>query len=193
VVAGTSHVIAIPSLVGATLSLVGATLSLVGATPSLVAATPSLMSATLSLVLAPLILMSATPSLVIAALSLVLAIASLVVAILSLVLSIPSHAVAIPCGRHRGTAAPRPLGTFRGLRATHKEMDLDANALLASLFIGLIGAACFVYGRRQGRLSPMAVGAAMVVYPYFVPNVLVMAAIAVALLAAMWVATRAGW
>jgi hypothetical protein len=72
-------------------------------------------------------------------------------------------------------------------------VDLDANALLASLFIGLVGAACFVYGRRQGRLPPMAVGAAMVIYPYFVPNVLVMVGVAIALLVAMWGALRAGW
>jgi hypothetical protein len=72
-------------------------------------------------------------------------------------------------------------------------VDLDANALLASLFIGLVGTACFVYGRRQGRLPPMAVGAAMVIYPYFVPNVLAMAAVAVALLLALWGAMRAGW
>jgi hypothetical protein len=72
-------------------------------------------------------------------------------------------------------------------------MDLDANALLASFFIGLVGVACFLYGRRQGRLPPMVVGAAMVVYPYFVPNVVVMIAIAVALVAAMWGAIRLGW
>jgi hypothetical protein len=72
-------------------------------------------------------------------------------------------------------------------------MDLDANALLASLFIGLVGAACFLYGRRQGRLPPMVVGAAMVVYPYFVPNLAAMIAIAAALLAAMWGAIRLGW
>ena len=72
-------------------------------------------------------------------------------------------------------------------------MDLDANALLASLFIGLVGAACFVYGRKQGKLSPMLVGAAMVVYPYFVPNVIAMIAVAVALLVAMWGALRLGW
>jgi hypothetical protein len=33
----------------------------------------------------------------------------------------------------------------------------------------------------------------MVVYPYFVPNVVAMIAIAVALLAAMWGALRLGW
>jgi hypothetical protein len=72
-------------------------------------------------------------------------------------------------------------------------MNIDENALLASLFIGLVGAACFVYGRRQGRLPPMLAGAAMVVYPYFVPNVLAMVAIAVALFVAMVAALRLGW
>jgi hypothetical protein len=72
-------------------------------------------------------------------------------------------------------------------------MNLDANALLASFLIGLVGAACFVYGRKQGQLSPMVVGTAMVVYPYFVPNVVAMIAIAVALLLAMWGALRLGW
>lgn len=72
-------------------------------------------------------------------------------------------------------------------------MDLDANALLASILVGLVGAACFMYGRRQGRVPPMVVGALMVVYPYFVPNALVTLAIAVALLAALWGAVRLGW
>jgi hypothetical protein len=72
-------------------------------------------------------------------------------------------------------------------------MDLDGNAVLASLFVGLIGTACFIYGRRQGRVPPMAVGAAMVVYPYFVPNAAVILAIAGVLLAALWGAVRLGW
>ena len=71
-------------------------------------------------------------------------------------------------------------------------MNLDGNSILASLLIGLVGTACFMYGRRQGRVPPMAVGAALVIYPYFVPNVGVMVAIAVALLVALWAAVRMG-
>jgi hypothetical protein len=71
-------------------------------------------------------------------------------------------------------------------------MNLDANSILASLLIGLVGTACFMYGRRQGRVPPMAVGAALVIYPYFVPDVGIMVAIAVALLAALWAAVRMG-
>ncbi len=71
-------------------------------------------------------------------------------------------------------------------------MDLDANSLLASLLIGLVGAACFMYGKRQGRFPQMLVGALMVVYPYFVSSVPVMVAIAAALLAGLWGAVRLG-
>ena len=71
-------------------------------------------------------------------------------------------------------------------------MDVDGNALLASFLIGLVGAACFVYGRKQARVPPMAVGAILVVYPYFVQNIALMIGIALALLAALWAVTRMG-
>jgi hypothetical protein len=71
-------------------------------------------------------------------------------------------------------------------------MDLDANSLLASLLIGLVGTACFIYGKKQGRFPQMLVGATLVVYPYFVSNVMLMVAIAVALLVALWGAVRLG-
>jgi hypothetical protein len=71
-------------------------------------------------------------------------------------------------------------------------MDLDGNSLLASLVIGLVGAGCFMYGRRQGRVPPMAVGAALVVFPYFVSSVGLMVGIASGLLVLLWAAGRAG-
>ena len=72
-------------------------------------------------------------------------------------------------------------------------MNLDGNAILASLLIGLVGAACFVYGRKQGRFPPMLVGATMCIYPYFVPNLALMVGIAIALLVALWGAIRLGY
>jgi hypothetical protein len=71
-------------------------------------------------------------------------------------------------------------------------MDLDGNSLLASLLVGLVGTAFFMYGRKQGRFPHMFVGAVLVVYPYFVSNVALMAGIGVALVAALWGATRVG-
>lgn len=71
-------------------------------------------------------------------------------------------------------------------------MDLDADRLLASLLVGLVGAACFMYGKKQGRFPQMLVGATLVIYPYFVSNVVLMVAIAAGLLFALWGAVRMG-
>jgi hypothetical protein len=72
-------------------------------------------------------------------------------------------------------------------------VNLDGNAILASLFVGLVGAALFVYGKRQGRFPQMLVGVAMVLYPYFVPNVIAMLAIAAGLILALLVTVRLGY
>jgi hypothetical protein len=72
-------------------------------------------------------------------------------------------------------------------------MDIDGNSLLASFLIGLVGSACFLYGRRQGSFLPMTVGAVLVVFPYFVSSIALMVAIAVGLLVALWGARRLGY
>jgi hypothetical protein len=71
-------------------------------------------------------------------------------------------------------------------------MPIDGNALLLSLAIGCVGLACFVYGKRQGRFPQMIAGAALSIYPYFVSNLLAMAAIAVGVVVLLWVAVRLG-
>lgn len=71
-------------------------------------------------------------------------------------------------------------------------MDIDGNALLASLFVSSIGMAVFVYGKRQSRLPHMVVGASLMIYPYFVSNVFLIFGIAVVLLGGLWAAARAG-
>ncbi len=71
-------------------------------------------------------------------------------------------------------------------------MNLDGNALLLSLVIGSVGFVCFAYGKRQGRVPPMIAGAILLVYPYFVSDLLAMAAVAVAVLALLWTAVRLG-
>jgi hypothetical protein len=71
-------------------------------------------------------------------------------------------------------------------------MDLDGNSILASLLVGLVGSAFFMYGRRQGRFPHMLTGGILVVYPYFVSNVALMAGIGVGIVAALWGAVRLG-
>ena len=72
-------------------------------------------------------------------------------------------------------------------------VDVDANALLASILIGTVGLGVFIYGKRQSRLPQMIAGIALMAYPYFVSNVLLMAGIAMALLAVLWLVVRLGW
>lgn len=71
-------------------------------------------------------------------------------------------------------------------------MSFDPNSLLLSLLIGSIGFVLFVYGKKQARLPHMLVGSAMLVYPYFVSNLAISAAVAVALVGLLWLAVRMG-
>jgi hypothetical protein len=71
-------------------------------------------------------------------------------------------------------------------------LNLDANSLLLSFLIGSIGFVCFVYGKRQSRFPHMLAGAALCIYPYFVSNLVLSAAIAAALLGLLWLAVRLG-
>jgi hypothetical protein len=72
-------------------------------------------------------------------------------------------------------------------------MDIDANALFASMFVSSIGFVAFMYGKRQGRFPQLIVGLGLMIFPYFVSNVLLMLAIGAALLGALWGAVRLGW
>ena len=71
-------------------------------------------------------------------------------------------------------------------------MSFDPNVLLLSLAIGSVGFVLFSYGRKQGRLPHMIAGATMFVYPYFVSSAIASGAIAVALIALLWLAVRLG-
>ena len=70
---------------------------------------------------------------------------------------------------------------------------MDANWFLASLLISSIGLVTFLYGKKQRRVPQMVIGLTLVVYTYFLSNVVWMFAIAVALLALLWFVVRLGW
>ena len=72
-------------------------------------------------------------------------------------------------------------------------MNLESESgFIASFAIGLVGFGIFLYGKKQRRPAQLAVGVAMMIYPYFVSNTLAMIAIAAALVAALLLAVRAG-
>jgi hypothetical protein len=72
-------------------------------------------------------------------------------------------------------------------------MNLDASSFLASLFVSSIGFVLFSYGRKMSRAPHAIAGLTLLVFPYFVDNVLLMFGIAALALAALWLAARLGW
>jgi hypothetical protein len=103
-------------------------------------------------------------------------------------------------------SAPFPLAPPRGdLPARRKpreaaiamlrrdEMSLDPSSLFASMMVGLVGTALFIYGKKQVRAPQMIAGLAMMIYPWFVPDPLWMSLIGAALLALVWGAGKVGF
>ena len=68
------------------------------------------------------------------------------------------------------------------------DMTLPSPAvLLAGLIFGVIGAAAFMYGKKQARFSPMAIGIALMGYPYFIERTWLLYTVGVALCAGLYV------
>jgi hypothetical protein len=47
------------------------------------------------------------------------------------------------------------------------EFPSPAN-LLGSILFGIVGYAAYRYGKKAGSFNPMAIGVALMVYPYFI-------------------------
>jgi hypothetical protein len=71
-------------------------------------------------------------------------------------------------------------------------MDIDGGALLASMLVSSVGFVLVAYGRKMARLPHVVTGAVLLVFPYFVSNVLAMFGIALALCLVLWVAVQRG-
>jgi hypothetical protein len=67
---------------------------------------------------------------------------------------------------------------------------MDTAWLMWSSLFSLIGFAVFVYGRRQRRGAPTLIGAALMIYPYFVSSSVALIAIGVLLIGALVVGHR---
>jgi hypothetical protein len=60
---------------------------------------------------------------------------------------------------------------------------LDTSWLLWGLLFGSIGLGYLIYGRKQRAVVPLLCGLALMVFPYFVSNNLLLVVIGVALIA----------
>jgi hypothetical protein len=61
-------------------------------------------------------------------------------------------------------------------------MDTES-ALLWGVLFSSIGLGFFMYGKKQGQPVPLVCGLVLMVYPYFVPNVLMLVIVGVVLVA----------
>lgn len=59
--------------------------------------------------------------------------------------------------------------------------------LFAPLLFGAIGLGAFGYGKKTANWKPMAIGAALMAYPYFIDSTLLLYAIGVALCGSLYV------
>ncbi len=64
--------------------------------------------------------------------------------------------------------------------------------LAASFFFGLIGFSVFLYGKKTSALAPLLIGLVLMIYPYFVTNLLLQCGIGIALIMALFFAHRHG-
>jgi hypothetical protein len=60
---------------------------------------------------------------------------------------------------------------------------MDTSFLLWGLLFGSIGLGFFVYGRRQKTVVPLVCGVALMIFPYFVSNTLLLVILGLALIA----------
>jgi hypothetical protein len=72
-------------------------------------------------------------------------------------------------------------------------MSMDPSLLFFGIVVGSIGLGLFVYGKKQARPPQLAVGLALMVFPYFTTGTRPLVVIAGMLLLALWWMLRIGW
>jgi hypothetical protein len=66
-------------------------------------------------------------------------------------------------------------------------MNFSTANLIGGLVFGSIGFVAFIYGKRMNLWRPMFLGLALMVYPYFVSNDIVLWAAGIAGSASLWI------
>jgi len=72
-------------------------------------------------------------------------------------------------------------------------VNFDASTLIAGFVVSGVGFVLFSYGRKMGRVPHVVAGLVLMVFPYFVPGVWLMLAIAALLCGLLYLATRFGY
>ena len=64
--------------------------------------------------------------------------------------------------------------------------DFSAAKIFACIIFGAIGFAVFLYGKKNKFFRPMIIGAALMVYPYFISGTFFLYFVGIALTAALY-------
>jgi hypothetical protein len=64
---------------------------------------------------------------------------------------------------------------------------MDTTSLMLSMLFGTVGVGFVMYAKKAGRLLPAIVGLALMVLPYFIPNVVVLLVVCIVLTAVPFV------
>lgn len=70
--------------------------------------------------------------------------------------------------------------------------DLPPAVIFTGLFLTSIGAGLFVYGKKQRRWPQLAAGFALIIFPFFLTEVLPMIGVSVGVLGLLWWGVRSG-
>jgi predicted membrane protein len=84
--------------------------------------------------------------------------------------------------RFHGAARSTPLcNDFE--QSTVAGAELDTSSLLWGLLFGSIGLGFLVYGRKQRAVVPLVCGLALMIFPYFISNTILLITIGIVLMA----------
>jgi hypothetical protein len=72
-------------------------------------------------------------------------------------------------------------------------MSFDPGTLFLSLITSGIGFVLFIYGKKQDRMPQLVGGIVLMIYPYFVSDLLLNVLVGAGIVAAVWLAVRQGW
>ena len=68
---------------------------------------------------------------------------------------------------------------------------MDTTVLMLSLLFGALGMGFLMYGKKAGRPVPMIAGLALMLIPYFIPNLVILSIVCCGLTALPWVLRHA--
>ena len=67
---------------------------------------------------------------------------------------------------------------------------MDMSTLIWGFLFGTVGFAYFVYGKKQEAIVPLLCGVVLMVFPYFISNTLLLAAVGIGLIILPFVLRR---